>query len=44
MKYLTIRSILIGSLILLLASLPILANLRIMTYNIKNFWLRFHGE
>ena len=44
MKYLVIRSILIGSLILLLASLPILANLRIMSYNIENFWFRFDGE
>ena len=45
MKYLTIRSILTASLILFLATLPILGNLRrIMTYNIKDFWLRFDGE
>lgn len=44
MKYFIIRSILIGSLILLLTTLPTLANLRIMSYNIKDFWLRFDGE
>ncbi len=44
MKYLTARSILAASLILLLATLPTSANLRIMSYNIKDFWLRFDGE
>ncbi len=34
----------IVSLILLLATLPTLANLRIMSYNIENFWLRFDGK
>lgn len=44
MKSLIIGSILIGLLILLLVPLPIHINLRIMTYNIKDFWLRFDGE
>jgi len=44
MKPPTIISMLICLLIILPAALPTLANLRIMSYNIKDFWLRFDGE
>ena len=32
------------SLVLVLYSISVHANLRIMSYNIKDFWLRFDGE
>jgi len=44
MKYLTTKIILTASLVLLLYTLPLHANLRIMSYNIKDFWLRFDGR
>ncbi len=44
MKPSTIMIMLVCLLIVLIAALPILANLRIMSYNIKDFWLRFDGE
>ena len=44
MKFLTGKSIPVLLLILVLCCLSASANVRIMSYNIKDFWLRFDGE
>ena len=44
MKFLTGKSMAILLLILFFSCLSAYADVRIMSYNIKDFWLRFDGE